>query len=113
MLHRRTGKRKRPSGAVRMALKAGVPIIPLGLFVPPNNAVSLSIDRLNGRPYGYWQFRGKCYARVGKPYHPDPAKSIAQETKELMKRIYDLVDQLTYEEAVCESPVSLAQIRQS
>ena len=95
------------SGAVRMALKTGVPIIPLGLFVHPNNAISLSIQRLNGKPNGYWQFRGKCYARVGKPYHPDPSTSIAHETNELMGRIYTLVDQLTHKEAVYASPISL------
>ena len=108
----RDERAKGRSGAVRMALKTRVPIIPLGLFVHPHNAISLSIQRLNGRPNGYWQYRGKCFARVGEPYHPDPTNSIAHESNELMKRIYSLVDQLTYEEAVCASPISLNHTHQ-
>jgi len=99
------------SGAVRMALKTGVPIIPLGFFVHPNNSIALSLPGKNQRPNGYWQFRGRCYARIGEPYHPDPIKSIAHGINELMQRIYAFVDQLTYEEAVCASPISLNHIR--
>jgi 1-acyl-sn-glycerol-3-phosphate acyltransferase len=100
------------SGAVRMALETGAPLIPLGFFVHPKDAVSLSSQWLNGKPQGYWQFRRKCYARVGKPYHPDPAQSIAHETNELMRRIYTLVEQLTSEQTVSTSPVSLNSIPQ-
>jgi len=100
------------SGAVRMALKTGVPIIPLGFFVHPNNSIGLSIPGKNQRPNGYWQFRGRCYARIGEPFHPDPTKPIAHETNGLMNRIYALVDQLTYKEAEFASPISLNHIRQ-
>jgi 1-acyl-sn-glycerol-3-phosphate acyltransferase len=103
---------KERNGAVRMALKTGVPIIPLGFFVHPNNSIALSLPGKNQRPNGYWQFRGKCYARVGEPYYPNPANPISHETNELMQRIYALVDQRTCEEAVCASPITLNQIRQ-
>jgi len=109
---RRKARIKAKSGAVRMALKTGVPIVPLGFYIRPQNLITLRIPWNDKIPPGDWQIAGKCYARFGEPWNPDPEMSVATQTEELMEQIYTLVDQLEHEEALCASPISPNLIRQ-
>lgn len=111
-LVRREARIKAKSGVVRMALETGVPIIPLGFYVRPQDLINIRIPWNNKIPAGDWQISGKCYARFGEPWIPEPNKSAAIQAEELMDRIYTLVDQLENEEALCASPISPNLIRQ-
>jgi 1-acyl-sn-glycerol-3-phosphate acyltransferase len=99
------------SGTVRLALETGVPIIPMGFYVRPEDTLTLHLPGKTSRP-GNWQVGGKCYLRFGEAWHPNPARSPAAQTEELMDRIYALVDQLAREVSACASPVSLNPIHQ-
>ena len=111
-LVRREARIKAKSGVVRMALETGVPIIPLGFYVRSQDLITLRIPWNDEIPPGDWQVAGKCYARFGAPWIPDPHQPATNQVEELMERIYALVDQLEYEETLCASPISPNLIRQ-
>lgn len=111
-LIRREARVNAKSGVVRLALEAGVPIIPLGFYVRPQDIVTLRIPWNDKIPPGDWQIAGKCFARFGEPWIPDPEMPVNSQTKELMDRIYTLVDQIDHEEALCASPIYPNLIRQ-
>ncbi|HNC07495.1 MAG TPA: lysophospholipid acyltransferase family protein [Anaerolineales bacterium] len=81
------------TGAVRMALETGAPIIPVGLFVPPHSLTPLRFHWQGSERTGAWQFSGKSYMRFGSAWHPNPCSDIHSETEELMNRIYLLVSE--------------------
>ena len=111
LVRREAGIRAK-SGVVRMALETGVPIIPLGFYVRPQDLVNIRIPWNKSVPPGDWQISGKCYARFGEPWMPDPNKPVSSQIDELMDSIYSLVDRLEYEESLCASPISPNLIRQ-
>jgi 1-acyl-sn-glycerol-3-phosphate acyltransferase len=111
-LCRRENPVKAKGGAVRMALETGAPLVPLGFYVRPQDLINVRVPWNPEIPPGDWQISGKCYARFGEPWHPNPAFSIESQTDELMSRVYTLVDQLAEENSVCVSPISLKPIHQ-
>jgi 1-acyl-sn-glycerol-3-phosphate acyltransferase len=108
-LCRREARVPAKSGAIRMALETGAPIIPLGFYVRPQDLVRLQIP---GKPAGDWQISGKCYARFGEPIHADPGVPLDVQTAEMMDQIYILVDQLAREKTSCALPIALKPIHQ-
>ena len=108
-------KIKAKSGAVRLSLASGVPIIPLGIYVPPEHIkdmCSVLSGRLN---QGCWQVSGTCHLRFGTSWIPEvsgkrPAE-IHHLSQNLMNQIYSLVHE-TKKELTCESPTSLNPIPQ-
>jgi len=108
-------KIKVKSGAVRMSLVTGVPIIPLGIYVPPVHVKDLR-SFLNGRlSNGRWQVSGTCYLRLGTPWTPRLSGQLPAEIHHLsqimMNQIYCLVDEIK-KELTCESHTSLNPIPQ-
>jgi 1-acyl-sn-glycerol-3-phosphate acyltransferase len=97
------------TGAVRMALETGVPVIPLGLYAPTHELTPLHF-RWQGQPRsGAWQFTGKSYIRFGMPWQPNRLQDGHTQTKHLMDCIYSLVAQAE-REAQCVSPALLRPI---
>jgi 1-acyl-sn-glycerol-3-phosphate acyltransferase len=81
------------SGTVRMSIETGAPIIPLGLYTPPQFLTSLNFNWHGCPRTGAWQFTGKSYMRFGSPWKPNVQSDVHAETEELMNRIYSLVAQ--------------------
>ena len=108
-------KIKFKSGAVRMSLASGAPIIPLGIYIRSEHIRDLR-SFMNGRiNQSCWQVSGTCYLRFGTPWKPilnrqRPAE-IHQLSQELMNQINSLVDELR-KELTCESHTSLNPIPQ-
>jgi 1-acyl-sn-glycerol-3-phosphate acyltransferase len=99
------------SGAIRMALESGAPIIPLGIYILPEHVKDLR-PYLNGHlSKGCWQTSGTCHLRFGIPWNPYPHEKIHILSQQLMNRIYALVYE-TRKELSCESPTSLNPIPQ-
>ncbi|HEX2696495.1 MAG TPA: 1-acyl-sn-glycerol-3-phosphate acyltransferase [Anaerolineales bacterium] len=89
------------SGAVRLALRTGAPIIPIGIHVPIKDALNLRWYSKNGRGHGgYFQFRGQYSVRIGHPWRPDKGKAnirnpfeVRELTQGLMNQIHTLIRQ--------------------
>lgn len=87
---------KGKSGAVRMSLTTGAPIVPLGIYVPPSCTRTLRAQPI-GRPrQGCWQTEGLCTLYFGEPWLPSDeiseacdANHIYALTDQLMGKIYD------------------------
>lgn len=104
------------TGTVRMSLETGAPIIPLGLYVPPQSLTRLRIRFQGEDRCGLWQLSGKSYMRFGEAWRVDQSLSSASQpdvkelTEELMNRIYRLVADIE-KEIPCESRFSPQFIR--
>jgi len=71
----RSGGLQEPrTGAARLAIHTGVPVIPIGIYLPIERSHKI-VSRLSGTPtIGYWYFRGPYVITVGKPleFQGDP-----------------------------------------
>jgi 1-acyl-sn-glycerol-3-phosphate acyltransferase len=93
------------TGAIRLSLITNAAIIPVGFHVPRHNLRNRSIKKGGRSTLGFWQTGGRCYIRIGGPWHPReaapgagiPAKVdenlLGELTTHLMDRIKSLVDQ--------------------
>jgi 1-acyl-sn-glycerol-3-phosphate acyltransferase len=62
------GFRKPRSGAARLAIRTGVPVVPVGIYLPRERNLRIASSRLSDRPtVGYWYLRGPYGITVGKP----------------------------------------------
>lgn len=85
------------SGAARLALKTGVTVIPVGIYLLQEKSVYIT-SRLGGTPTaGYWYWHGPYAITVGKPVHfqGDPGdKEVVQVTaQKMMEMIRTLADE--------------------
>jgi len=99
------------TGVVRMAIETGAPIIPLGLYAPPQYLKPLNFNWQGSPRSGAWQFSGKSYMRFGAAWKPGLRSDLHTQTKELMDRIYLLVAEAE-REAQCVSHTLLSPIPQ-
>ncbi|HJR78461.1 MAG TPA: lysophospholipid acyltransferase family protein [Anaerolineales bacterium] len=97
------------TGVVRMAIETGAPIIPLGLYAPPQSLLPLKFDWQESPRSGAWQFTGKSYMRFGPAWKPVAHSDVHAQTKELMDRIYSLVAEAE-RESQCASHTLLSPI---
>jgi len=97
------------TGVVRIALETGAPIIPLGLYAPPQWLTSLNFNWGGNRRSGAWQFTGRSYMYFGSAWRPNAQANIHAQTEELMDRIYSLVAEAE-RDSLCVSPTSLNPI---
>lgn len=66
------GFREPRSGAARLAISTGVPVIPVGIYLPRERSVRIASSRLSGKPtVGYWYLRGPYGITIGKPMNLD------------------------------------------
>lgn len=98
------GKRiQAKTGTIRMALETGAPIIPVGLYVPPQDLINVKFNWQGCARSGMWHLTGRSYMRFGAAWNP--IKSLSQintpdlhvMTDELMNRIYTLVSEIERE----------------
>jgi len=82
------------TGVVRMSIETGAPIIPLGLYAPPQSLTSLNFNWQKSPRSGAWQFTGKSYMRFGAAWKPSAQSDLHVQTEELMDRIYSLVSEI-------------------
>lgn len=82
------------SGAARLALKTGVAVIPVGIYLLQEKSVYIT-SRLGGTPTaGYWYWHGPYAITVGKSVHfhgdPDDKEQVQSTTQEMMGLIRSL-----------------------
>jgi 1-acyl-sn-glycerol-3-phosphate acyltransferase len=92
--------RRAGAGAALLALEAGVPLVPVGFYVPPEFVRSIKTRMFNRDSVGWWQFGGRCVVRIGEPWQPiiDASadrsyRHVRDFTDRLMNSIQELVQQ--------------------
>jgi 1-acyl-sn-glycerol-3-phosphate acyltransferase len=99
------------SGAVRMSLASGAPIIPLGIYVPDDDTRTLRVNDHGRMRQARWQYKGSCYLSFGDPWLPSQEthgdvdqRVIHTLTDQLMGKIYDQ-SRLAFLESQLDRPV--------
>ncbi len=100
---------KARTGAIRLSLATGAPLIPLGVYANPRDITKLWAFRRGKLREGLVQFRGKCHIRIGPAWKPHAGTTAHAQAEELLNRIYSLVQEAQAEE-LCGSPISLNPI---
>jgi 1-acyl-sn-glycerol-3-phosphate acyltransferase len=93
-----TGGYQEPrTGAARLALLTGVPVIPVGIYMPREKSVKISSNLSGGPTTGYWYLYGPYNVTVGKPirFEGDPAdKTYVQSvSRNIMQWIHMLAQE--------------------
>lgn len=93
------------SGAALLAIETGVPIVPIGFFVPEKYARPIKGHFHQRDTIGRWQFGGQCFVRIGDPWHLTTTiqekvnyRELRKTTEKMMNRVAELVS-LAQEEA--------------
>ena len=97
------------NGAARLALMTGVPVIPVGIYLPRERNIYLS-SRLSGKYTAtYWYLRGPYGMTIGEPENfsgdPEDRDLVHSVTAVLMERIHNLAEES--ERRVCFTPSGL------
>ncbi len=82
---------KARTGAVRLSLATGAPLIPLGIYADTQDVTTLRMFRRGSIREGMVQFRGRCHIRFGPAWKPRAGVNVHQQSEELLNRIYSLV----------------------
>lgn len=91
------GFRKPRCGAARLALNTGVPVIPVGIYLPRERSLRIA-SRLSGKPTtGYWYLRGPYGITIGNPMtlngSSDDPKHVRSQAQNMMGWIKSLAQE--------------------
>ena len=88
------------AGAALLAMEAGVPLVPIGFYVPPEFVKIIRGHFHNRETIGWWQFGGRTVVRIGEPWQPAifattdrNYRALRDLTDRLMTRVQELVQQ--------------------
>ncbi len=87
------------TGAARLALESGAPLIPFGFYVPDSYARLMKWYAQGRDRFARWQFGGQCFISIGEPWNPfleemdRSYQSLRILTQQMMTQIKDLVEQ--------------------
>jgi 1-acyl-sn-glycerol-3-phosphate acyltransferase len=86
------------AGAALLALESGVPIVPVGFFVPEKYARPIKGHFHQRDTLGRWQFGGQCFVRIGDPWQLTTSiqekvnyRELRKTTEKMMNRVTELV----------------------
>jgi len=93
---------KARSGAVRLSLASGAPLIPIGIHAPAADSINLRWTVGSRGHGGRYQFRGRYGVRIGRAWQPGAPDEIPlpvhELTRILMSKVYALVEQAALED---------------
>jgi 1-acyl-sn-glycerol-3-phosphate acyltransferase len=94
------------TGAARLALLTGVPVIPVGIYLPRDRNLYIT-SSLSGKPTAaYWYLRGPYGMTIGEPEQftgdPEDQSLVRSVTAMLMEGIHKLAEES--EHRVCFTP---------
>jgi 1-acyl-sn-glycerol-3-phosphate acyltransferase len=88
------------TGATRLTLDSGAPVVPVGFYTPPKYARVLSPKMFGRQTHGAWQFGGETFLKIGEAWRPaieasaeNSYQAIRELTDDLMGHIRLQVDQ--------------------
>jgi hypothetical protein len=81
-------------------MDAGVPLVPVGFYVPPEFVRTIHAHFQNRDTIGWWQIGGRTVVRIGEPWQPAifaatdrNYRALRELTDKLMARVQELVQQ--------------------
>jgi 1-acyl-sn-glycerol-3-phosphate acyltransferase len=90
------------SGAARLTLESGAPILPVGIYTPPEYVHSIRSKFFGRSTYGSWQFGGPTFVSIGDTLQPAREKitefqqqynrTVREYTDDIMLRINLMVE---------------------
>jgi len=90
------------SGAARLTLETGAPILPVGIYTPPEYARAIKSKFFGRSTYGSWQFGGPCFVSIGDTVQPAVDRiaelnqyynrTVREYTDDIMQRINVMVE---------------------
>jgi 1-acyl-sn-glycerol-3-phosphate acyltransferase len=85
------------SGAARLALRTGAPVIPVGIFLQRDRILRLK-SRLKGKNHiGFWYWRGPYVVTIGEPMYfegdPEDRYHVRAVGRAIMARIAQLAEE--------------------
>ncbi len=97
------------SGAARLALMTGAPVVPVGIYLPRDRNLYIT-SKLSGKhTAAYWYLRGPYGITIGEPERfegdPEDQSLVHAVTALLMERIHSLAEES--EHRVCFAPSGL------
>jgi 1-acyl-sn-glycerol-3-phosphate acyltransferase len=94
------------SGAARLALMTGVPVVPIGIYLPLARRTYITSELSGRHTESYWYLRGPYAMTVGEPVQFDGdienTDFVHSVTTQLMEKIHELVK--ASEQRVCFTP---------
>ncbi len=85
------------TGAARLALKARIPVIPVGIYLPRERSLCIT-SRLTGRQTrGYWYLRGPYGITLGPPMFFDGDVDDREHVRTIAQKIMDRIRALASE----------------
>jgi 1-acyl-sn-glycerol-3-phosphate acyltransferase len=94
------------SGAARLALKTGVPVIPVGIYLPRDRNLYITSSLSGKHTAAYWYLRGPYGMTIGEPMQftgeTEDQSLVGSVTTLLMESIHELAEES--EQRVCFMP---------
>lgn len=91
------GFREPRNGAVRLALSTGVPVVPVGIYLPRERSMRVA-SRLSGKPtVGYWYLRGPYGITIGNSLHLEGNPSNQNQIRAQSWALMGLIESLAGE----------------
>ena len=93
------------TGAANLALESRAPIVPVGFYVRDGYTRMIEQSRESGDRAARWQFGGRCFIQIGKPWYldrdqfPDTNPRAMREITEKMMRMVENLVEVAEEEA--------------
>ena len=82
------------TGAARLFLETGAPVLPIGFYTPPEFARPLRSRLLNRPTYGSWQFGGPSFISIGRSWKPETESSIVESANQYTKVVREMTDEI-------------------
>lgn len=98
-LNNAEGLRRAGSGAAILALQSGVPLVPMGIYVPSEFVKGIEGQLFNRTTFGAWQMKGKLFVNIGDPWLPASEiadrsyRSVREVTNRMMEQVQTLMMQ--------------------
>lgn len=94
---RRGGCHRPHSGAARLALSTGVPVIPVGIYLPRDRRYYIASKLTGRRTRAFWYLHGPYGMTVGAPLQfggrPEDPQEVHSVTSSMMERIAALMQE--------------------
>ena len=93
------GTHRPHTGAARLSLSTGAPIVPVGISLPPEHGRTFEVKQSGEKVTGRWCFRGPYTMTIGEAMHFDGDVEDHEYVRSVSRDVMRRIDSLLYESA--------------